>query len=117
MLLSSQRKRSGIAAATRPSAGKRFTHRFVPRLERLEERTLLDAGMLDTAFGSGGLVTTDFGGIDSVAGAVRQPDGKIVVAGTTTPTGGEPIAALARYNFDGSLDTSFGLNGTGKAVL
>jgi len=64
-------------------------------------------GTLDTSFGIGGRVTTDFpGGGDANALAV-QADGKLVAAGAT---GGD--FALARYNPDGSLDTSFGTGGT-----
>lgn len=68
-------------------------------------------GALDTSFSSDGLVTTDFGqdlpDEDFAYGAVLQPDGKIVVAGTA----GHDYFALARYNSNGSLDTSFGKNG------
>jgi uncharacterized delta-60 repeat protein len=66
-------------------------------------------GTLDTTFGTGGKVTTDFpGGGDANALAV-QADGKLVAAGST-----EFFAvdfAVARYNPDGSLDTSFGTGG------
>ena len=67
-------------------------------------------GDLDTTFGSGGKVTTDFNfsGASSVA---VQADGKIVVAGSSDA--GSSIA-LARYHANGSLDNSFG-NG-GKVV-
>ncbi len=67
-------------------------------------------GTLDEAFGSGGRVTTDFGGGTDIAFAVDlQPDGKIVVAGS----GGSSLRgfALARYNADGSLDATFGAGG------
>lgn len=37
--------------------------------------------------------------------------GRIVVAGIRNPTRDDPEFALARYNADGSLDTSFGTNG------
>ena len=50
-----------------------------------------------------GKQTTDFGGVGPGAGVAIQADGKIVVAGGA---GGD--FALARYNADGSLDTSFG---------
>lgn len=53
-------------------------------------------GTLDTKFGSGGKVTTDFGAQDQFAAAVvLQPDGKIVVVGSTGD--GSPDFALARY--------------------
>ncbi|MGH8570451.1 MAG: hypothetical protein ACREXU_21220, partial [Gammaproteobacteria bacterium] len=41
---------------------------------------------------------------------VRQPDGKLVAAGNFGATGVRDFA-LARYNPDGSLDTSFGAGG------
>ena len=65
-------------------------------------------GSLDTTFDSDGLVTTDFGvDLSAFAGVVIQLDGKIVVAGSAFPGG----FALARYNTDGSLDTSFDSDG------
>jgi uncharacterized delta-60 repeat protein len=63
-------------------------------------------GSLDNSFGSGGKIYTDFGSSESAAGVVLQSDGKIVVAGTTNNN-----FALARYNTDGSLDSSFGTGG------
>ena len=71
-------------------------------------------GSLDSTFGSGGIVTTPvFGGTDVSGGPLAlQPDGKIVAAGTYAG-----IWVLARYNTDGSLDPSFGSNGTGTSVL
>jgi uncharacterized delta-60 repeat protein len=70
-------------------------------------------GSLDTSFGSGGLVTTSFGGSgdDLIQGMTLQPDGRIVAVGFATPVSGSATFALARYNSDGSLDTSFGSGG------
>ena len=60
-------------------------------------------------------VTADFSPsfpTDDIAhGVVVQSDGKIVVVGEG---GGGPAFAVARFNADGSLDTSFG--GTGKVL-
>ena len=68
-------------------------------------------GSLDTSFGSGGSVVTDFGSShDEAAGAVLQPDGKIVVAGGSQ-IGATYDFSLARYTSNGSLDTSFGSGG------
>ena len=70
-------------------------------------------GTLDTSFGVGGKATTDFGLTDQASSVVVQPDGKIIVAGGTFlsfPAAGGQFA-LARYNSDGSLDTSFGVGG------
>ncbi|WP_395358546.1 calcium-binding protein [Streptomyces sp. YH02] len=74
-------------------------------------------GGLDPGFGGDGTVTSDFGGGAHTANAVAiQPsDGKIVVAGTTEVIaeegGGCCFFSVARYNTDGSLDTSFGDGG------
>lgn len=71
-------------------------------------------GDLDPTFGTGGKVLTDIGGpgvLSDIAFAlVRQPDGKLVAAGTAW-NGTDEDFALVRYNADGSLDTTFG--GTG----
>ena len=69
-------------------------------------------GALDPTFSGDGKQTTDFGsGVADAAAVALQPDGKIVAVGTTQ--GGRDINfALARYNPNGSLDTSF--SGDGK---
>ena len=68
-------------------------------------------GSLDTSFGSGGKVTTAIGPANDYADSVViQSDGKIVVAGASW-NGENNDFALARYNVDGSLDTSFGIGG------
>jgi uncharacterized delta-60 repeat protein len=68
-------------------------------------------GTLDAAFGTGGKVTTDLGSNnEEVTSMAVQPDGKILVAGYTTQATGQ-MAALVRYNANGSLDTSFGSGG------
>jgi uncharacterized delta-60 repeat protein len=78
-------------------------------------------GSLDTTFGTSGVAVTDIGRIDSVWGGhlatndeghdmLLQGDGKIVVAGLSNGD-----FTLARYNPDGSLDTSF--SGDGKAHI
>jgi uncharacterized delta-60 repeat protein len=69
-------------------------------------------GSLDPSFGAVGKVVTDFsGGFDDADALLVQPDGKIVVAGTTSPPAGGSTFALARYNTNGSLDLSFGSGG------
>ena len=66
-------------------------------------------GLVDEDF-SGGRVTTDFAGSKDDAFAIAlQPDGKILLGGYAY-SGGYDFA-LARYNPDGSLDNSFGVNG------
>src|SRR5690606_18050336 len=70
------------------------------------------SGVLDPSFGNDGIVTTVITGSYNLGQAsVVQPDGKIIVAGEA----GEPSpfkVAIARYNPDGTLDTSFGSGGT-----
>ncbi|MGW4753352.1 calcium-binding protein [Streptomyces chartreusis] len=71
-------------------------------------------GSVDTSFGGGdGEVVTDFENGNDVAQRVAvQPDGKIVVAGRHQETDDEFAGCcwftVARYNSDGSVDTSFG---------
>ena len=72
-------------------------------------------GSLDVTFNGAGKVTTAIGGGSDYANSVAmQVDGKIVVAGSTANGNGGYNFALARYNTNGSLDTTF--NGTGKVV-
>jgi uncharacterized delta-60 repeat protein len=70
-------------------------------------------GSLDTSFGTGGRVTTDFfGGPDSAFAAALQRDGKLVVAGIAfNPATNDDDFGLARYLPDGRLDPSFGEGG------
>lgn len=71
-------------------------------------------GDLDPSFGVGGLVRSDITlRSDSAIGMAIQADGKIVAVGAA----GAPNSkfAVARYNTDGTLDTTFG-SGTGKVL-
>ncbi len=69
------------------------------------------SGSLDSSFGSGGIVTTVFGSLNDVARALAiQSDGKLVVAGYAY-IGSTIDFAMARYNTDGSLDSTFGTGG------
>ena len=84
-------------------------------------------GSLDTTFGDPdplnpplrlGYVRTRFtSGVDMSLTSILQPDGKIVLAGRASG-----VWAVARYNTDGTLDTTFGsggkttLNVTGSSV-
>jgi uncharacterized delta-60 repeat protein len=69
-------------------------------------------GSLDQSFGQGGKVTTHFPGVTNTGSnafsAILQPDGKLVAAGTYVNEGTFNAIALARYNPDGSLDSTFG---------
>ena len=77
----------------------------------------LDAdGSPDVTFGGVGRVILDFDVIDYGSDVIQQADGKLVIAGTTNSTTtdwpGMARAFFARFNTDGSLDTSFGSGGT-----
>src|SRR5437870_12570568 len=106
-------KRQRIAATARPaSTAGLLSALFL--IAALLDIVQAAPGDLDPTFGNGGKVTTDFGSntfAQAFALAV-QTDGRIVVAGLS-----EPCAvchsdfALARYQIDGSLDTSFGSGG------
>lgn len=72
---------------------------------------LAAAGALDVSFGTGGALSTDFGGTyDWAYAAVVQPDGKVVAAGVSDSAGTYDFA-LIRYLPDGSIDPSFGHGG------
>jgi uncharacterized delta-60 repeat protein len=70
-------------------------------------------GSLDSGFGNGGVVLTDFGAASGAEALVLQPDAKLVAAGRISFLGTRDFA-LARYNADGSLDTSF--DGDGRVL-
>jgi len=88
-------------------------------------------GSLDSTFGGSSPAessTTSGGGIvftnvsddqrDTGNDLVIQPDGKIVVAGTSISADtGNSVVVLARYNTNGSLDTSFGTNGVAAPTI
>jgi uncharacterized delta-60 repeat protein len=67
---------------------------------------LAAGGELDTSFGGDGKVTTSFTDVAYANAVAIQSDGKVVAAGGT---GAE--FALARYDTDGALDTTFGTDG------
>jgi uncharacterized delta-60 repeat protein len=107
----SVRLRAAISASNRHGRPRRDG--FRPCVERLEERTLLNAGNPDPTFGVGGIASTQF--IDSVDNEARavaaQTDGKLVVAGDSGERPNLTIVSLTRYNLDGTLDSSFGAGG------
>ena len=90
---------------------------FRPQLDALEDRCLMTAGALDPTFGNGGMVSGTAGIYRATAVAV-EPDGKIVAGGYATNVNGHAeVFALARYNTDGTLDTTFGNNGVVQTVV
>jgi uncharacterized delta-60 repeat protein len=68
-------------------------------------------GSLDTNFNSVGYVTTPIGSSHDDAHSVfPQPDGKLVVSGSTY-NGSDWDFALCRYDTNGDLDNTFGASG------
>ncbi len=73
-------------------------------------------GALDPSFGSGGKVTTTGSPgvyLNRAFALIRQPDGKLVAAGSSSTPSSRLDFALVRYNANGSLDTTFGPRRTG----
>jgi len=85
-------------------------------LETLEGRRLLSAGSLDSAFGSNGILSTDFPGAattDVPASSVKVTDNKIVILGTASGQ-----AVMARYILsNGARDATFGISGDGVVKI
>jgi uncharacterized delta-60 repeat protein len=71
--------------------------------------SMAEALELDNSFGTGGKVSTNIGGVDNATRVIVQDNGKILVAGIS-----DNNWTLARYNSNGTLDTSF--DGDGKVT-
>lgn len=69
------------------------------------------AGALDPTFGGDGKVITNIVTSETPNDVVIQPDGKIIVVGEVPSAGGSPDFFVIRYEPDGSLDTTFSLDG------
>ncbi len=70
-------------------------------------------GSVNTSFGVAGHVILNIAGTqnDQINSVAVDASGKIVVAGTTSDAAGVSDAVVARFNADGTLDTTFGTNG------
>jgi uncharacterized delta-60 repeat protein len=68
-------------------------------------------GSLDRSFGADGVVATHLGNQSTAEAVAIQPDGKIVVAGLANRSQSGWDFAVARYNADGTLDSSFAGDG------
>lgn len=79
------------------------------RVMRLNEN-----GSVDSSFGTAGKVSTALSERGDLARAVTLRDGKIIVAGIASSQT-NPNFAVARYNGDGTLDTTF--NGDGLLTI
>ncbi len=85
----------------------------VPFAEDLMVTRFNADGTLDATFGGDGRVTTSaFGTHAQATDAVLQADGKLVVTALVWKSGSFFEFGVARYNTDGSLDTSFDGDGT-----
>lgn len=72
------------------------------------------AGVLDTAFGTQGKVTTqiELFEFEDLSDVITQPDGKFIVVGKRFDASSFSFFKfIARFNTNGSPDTSFGING------
>ena len=79
----------------------------------------LPTSELDPLFGSGGIATTSLGDRDQVVDAFVQPDGRLIIVGSTysqQDTARNQFAVL-RYLADGSLDPTFGVGGVVRTTF
>jgi uncharacterized delta-60 repeat protein len=76
-------------------------------------------GVLDTTFGTGGLVRTKVGArSDAPSALLLQPNGQIVMGGFEVAEGNFPgMMSLVRYNANGNLDATFGKGGIALASV
>ena len=79
---------------------------------------LANAQALDSSFGAGGKVEASFGVSVAPSDATLQPDGKIVVVGTTDNFQiASQVFGVVRFLPNGSLDTTFGNQGTAMTAF
>ncbi|MGE3840611.1 MAG: hypothetical protein AB7I50_03415, partial [Vicinamibacterales bacterium] len=69
-------------------------------------------GTLDSTFGTGGKALVDFGASDQATAIARQPDGKIVIAGTSAND-----FVVARLLANGTPDSAFSADGMTLAEI
>jgi uncharacterized delta-60 repeat protein len=96
-----------LSRLTRTSHPRR--RRFLPLPERLEARECPSGGLLDPTFNGGAPETS--GLMDYASATAIQPDGKMVVVGRQGVGAFGSELAVARFNPDGSPDSSFGSGG------
>ncbi|MEO6393299.1 MAG: FG-GAP-like repeat-containing protein [Pyrinomonadaceae bacterium] len=110
MFISTLRKSSRLA----PGAGVRRWFVSILAVVALAGASTVwaaTAGSVDIGFGVAGKAITQFPNSAFSLAVAIQPDGKVVVAG------GSPGFSVARYNRDGSPDTTFGNGGIAFYVL
>ena len=77
-----------------------FTVRYMPN------------GSLDNSFGKRGIVITTYKSNTEIKSVAVQPEGKIIIGGIYWGVAHEYM--LVRYRTDGSIDSSFGVNGIAR---
>lgn len=88
-----------------------FSISQITKNENITLVRLTENGQIDKSFGDGGLVVTEISSEKDVGeSAAIQPDGKIVIVGTTQHNPSYDIV-LIRYDEDGQLDPYFGNGG------
>jgi uncharacterized delta-60 repeat protein len=94
-----------------------MSQHFVQPFETLENRIQFNGGSLDPAFNGGQIVQTTIAGGSSIATDVKTlPDGSILAVGVLNKRKNnhsinKSELIVVKYNFNGSLDTSFGAGG------
>lgn len=75
-------------------------------------------GALDPFFGSAGtgIVETSIGNRAEANSGAVDSNGQIIASGFVVDTDNITKAVTARYNMDGSIDSSFGTSGTGNVI-
>ena len=86
-----------------------------------EKRTFLcrymPDGGLDPTFGESGIIVSNYSQATTSNSLIIRPDGKIVRGSTYDMYGGRSPYMLESFNQDGSIDVSFGINGTAKYIF
>lgn len=70
------------------------------------------AGLISAGFGSSGTARYTQNALNAFYGAIVQPDGKIVVAGTTGTAAFTRDLLTVRYLSNGTVDNTFGVSGS-----
>ncbi len=90
----------------------KITFLFVTALIFVFQLTFSQGGMLDDTFASGGKLYLDFGSYESeITSVITQPDKKIIAAGVFHNHGTNQKYFIVRYNVDGSVNSTFGVEG------
>lgn len=78
---------------------------------------LTASGDLDSGFGSGGIVTRDFGGVDIAYRLGRDSQGRLLVTGLAPTSDTASDFTVLRLNADGSADGTFGSGGVATLAV